>query len=204
MFVLTATAIALSGTLAPGPITVATLSAGARNRHAGILIGFGHVTIELFLLIILICGAGTFLHMSETRIAIGFIGGIVLLLMGIQLLMSLGKPDTAQPAPAQRHPFWTGIVLSGANPYFLIWWVTVGFTFITQGLEFGALALVLFVACHWISDLGWLELLSLAGFKGTEVMSKRNQKIVLIICALAMLGFGAKFIADAGRWTFGN
>jgi hypothetical protein len=45
----------------------------------------------------------------------------------------------------------------------------------------------------------WLEALSLASFKGTELLGDSVQKIVLIICGAMLLGFGCKFLYDAGR-----
>ena len=117
-----------------------------------------------------------------------------------------GSPTTGEPearrnanstASVQRHPLWIGIVLSGANPYFLLWWATVGLTLTSQAMEFGILALVLFAMLHWMCDLGWLEVLSLAGFKGSA-FGNRSQKLISVACAVMLLGFGVKFVFDAG------
>jgi len=52
-FLLSTVAISLSGVMAPGPITAATLAAGARGRHAGAMICLGHVVVELPLILLL-------------------------------------------------------------------------------------------------------------------------------------------------------
>ena len=91
-----------------------------------------------------------------------------LLLMGLQLLANLRKPGNGSAGSVDRHPFLIGVVLSGANPYFILWWATVGLTLTSQAMEFGFLALVLFALVHWLCDLGWLEVLSFAGFKGSH------------------------------------
>ncbi len=124
-FLVTAVAISLSGVMAPGPITAATLAAGTRSRHAGALIALGHLVIELPLILLLVAGIGKFLQSSGTRVGIGLAGGAFLLLMGGQLLLSLRASDSAPESSTQRHPFWSGIVLTGANPYFLPWRATV-------------------------------------------------------------------------------
>ena len=47
-------------------------------------------------------------------------------------------------------------------------------------------------------DVGWLAVLSWAGFKGTEVFGRRAQMVVSAVCATVLLGFGLKFLYDAG------
>jgi hypothetical protein len=61
------------------------------------------------------------------------------------------------------------------------------------------LAFGLFALTHWLCDLVWLEALSLASFKGSRLLGGRNQRVVLAVCALALLVFGAMFIHDAVR-----
>ena len=153
--------------------------------------------MELPLILLLAAGLGTFLESKGVRAGIGLVGGVLLLLMGVQLLASLRKSETGSTASVQRHPFWIGIVLSGANPYFILWWATVGLTLTSQAMEFGILALVLFAVLHWLCDLGWLEVLSFAGFKGSA-FGNRSQKVISVVCAAMLLGFGVKFVYDAG------
>lgn len=194
--IFTTVGISLSGVMAPGPITAATLAAGARSRHAGAWICAGHVLVELPLILLLAAGLGTFLESKQIRAGIGLVGGLLLLAMGLQLLVSLGKSDAGSTASAERRPLWIGVVLSGANPYFLLWWATVGLTLTSQAMEFGILALVLFAVLHWMCDLGWLEVLSFVGFKGSA-LGNRSQKVISLLCAAMLLGFGLKFVYDA-------
>ena len=197
-FTLTIVGISLSGVMAPGPITAATLAAGARNRHAGAWICAGHILVELPIIVLLAAGLGTFLESKGIRAGIGLVGGLLLLLMGLQLLASLRRPETDPTDSVQHHPFWVGIILSGANPYFVLWWATVGLTLTSQALDFSILALVLFALVHWMCDFGWLEVLSFAGFKGSQALGTRRQKAISLICAVMLLGFGVKFIYDEG------
>ncbi|MFO7901956.1 MAG: LysE family transporter [Planctomycetota bacterium] len=197
-FLVTAVTISLSGVMAPGPITAATLAAGTRARHAGALIALGHLVVELPLIVMLVAGVGKFFQSSGTRIGIGLAGGAFLLLMGIQLLFSLRRNEDAVEVAPQRHPFWSGVVLTAANPYFLVWWATVGLALTIQAMEFGLLVLGLFVLVHWLCDLSWLEVLSLMGFKGAEAFGQGSQKIVSAVCGALLIGFGLKFVWDAG------
>lgn len=201
-FIVTAAVISLSGVMAPGPITAATLAAGLRHRHAGALIGAGHVAVELPLILLVAGGVGVFLSSDGIRAAIGLVGGAVLVYMGVQLLRSLRGPAAEEAATAPRRHLWTGIVLTIANPYFILWWLTVGLSLTTQALEFGLVAVALFAAVHWMCDVGWLELLSYTGNKGSTFLAGRGQKAVTAVCGGALLLFGAKFVIDAAANGF--
>jgi threonine/homoserine/homoserine lactone efflux protein len=118
--------------------------------------------------------------------------------MAAQLLLSLRKCTTDAEAAVQRRPFVTGIVLTGANPYFLFWWATVGLALATQASEYGAAMLLTFGVVHWLCDLVWLEILSLGGFHGSKAFGVRSQKVISVICAVVLFGFGLKFLYEAG------
>lgn len=197
-FLVSTVAISLSGVMAPGPITAATLAAGARSRHAGALIALGHAVVEMPLIVLLAAGVGSVLTSTSAKVGIGLAGGAVLVLMAIQLFLGLGREQAGAAAPVRRHPFLTGVVLTGANPYFLVWWATVGLALATQAMEWGALALLVFGLVHWLCDLGWLEALSALGFKGSQAFGTRAQIVVSAVCAVVLLFFGAKFLYDAG------
>ncbi|MDY0167847.1 MAG: LysE family transporter [Thermoguttaceae bacterium] len=197
-FFITAIAISLSGVMAPGPITAATLASGTQHRHAGALVALGHAIVEVPFIALLVVGVAGFLESSAVRTGIAIAGGAVLLLMGLQLLLSLRKPTGDSEASVQRHPLMTGIVLTAANPYFLLWWATVGLALVTQALALGAFVLVLFVVVHWLCDLGWLEVLSAAGYKGSELYGRRAQLAISAVCGVLLVGFGVKLLYDAG------
>lgn len=197
-FLVTAVLISLSGVMAPGPMTAAVLAAATRYRHAGAWLAVGHAVVELPLVVLIAAGIGKLLELDGVRIGIGLVGGAFLLWMGGQLLVSSRDPGTDDDVSGQRHPFLTGIILSAANPYFLIWWATVGLALITQAARWGVLAFALFALVHWVCDLVWLETLSLAASKGTELLGRRSRQGLLIVCGLVLLGFGGKFLFDAG------
>lgn len=197
-FLLKAVGISLSGVLAPGPMTAATLAAGVRSPHAGALIALGHAAIEVPLMLLIVAGAGAVFQVPSVRLGIGLTGGVFLLLMGGQLLAAVRSSQAIENTDEGRHPFVTGIVLTAANPYFLIWWATVGLALATEAIQFSLLAFVAFAVLHWLCDLVWMELLSVASYKGTEVLGGRLQQVVLIVCGIMLLAFGAMFLKDAG------
>jgi len=197
-FILSGVGISLSGVLAPGPITAAALAAGTRSRHAGLLIALGHIAVELPSIVFLLLGLGTLLESPGVRASIGLAGGAFLLLMGFQLLLSLRSAQDDSKGPAQRRPFWTGALLTATSPYFWLWAATVGLTLTTQALDFGLAVLALLASLHWLCDLVWLEVLSQAGFKGSQRFGQRGQRFVWAVCAIMLFAFGMKFLYDAG------
>lgn len=198
-FILTIVGISLSGVMVPGPITAATLAAGTRNRHAGAWICAGHMLVELPLFLLVAAGLGTLLQASYIRTPVGLAGGGLLVLMGVQLLASLDRLEIDTKDSVERHPFWIGVVLSGGSPTFILWWATVGLTLTGRAMEFGVFALLLFALLHWLCDVGWLEVLSLAGFQGSRAFGPRSQKAIALVCGVALIGFGLNFLYEAGK-----
>jgi threonine/homoserine/homoserine lactone efflux protein len=197
-FLAMAVGISLSGVMAPGPMTTATIAAGAKNRHAGILLALGHAVIEFPLMLLIVAGMGALFESEKVKIGIGLTGGVFLVLLALSMLRDLKKNIHPSDKPNQKGPLATGIILTAGNPYFLLWWATIGLALATQAVQFGKLAFVLFALIHWLCDLIWLEALSWASFKGTELFGPRTQRLVLKICAIALFFFAGKFLIDAG------
>ncbi|MBC8378047.1 MAG: LysE family transporter [Planctomycetes bacterium] len=206
LFLLQTIIISLSGVMAPGAMTAATLAQGTRHRWAGTLISIGHGIVEIPLIFALMLGLHLFFKMDAVKIGIGIAGGIFLIWMGIGMLRQFRQPKTQQNAQLKSNSITTGILLSATNPYFLLWWATVGLNLALGAKNLGIWALVAFAIVHWLCDLIWLSILSFAAFytnKGTGLFSRHIEKGILIFCGIALLVFGFKFMVDALRlWFF--
>ncbi|UCE99705.1 MAG: LysE family transporter [Planctomycetota bacterium] len=198
LFLIQVLIISLSGAMAPGPVTTAAIAMGARSRYAGAFIALGHAIIEFPVMLLIILGMAKILQSPKTQIAIGLAGGTFLLLMAIQMITTLNAAKTQQDKTGKQKPILTGIILSAGNPYFLIWWATVGLTLATTAGNLGIWAFALFVIFHWLTDLIWLQALSWASFKGTKLLGQKSQQILLIACSIALLLFGLFFIYNSG------
>jgi len=195
--------ISCSGAMQPGPVTATAIAMGARSRYAGPLIAIGHGIIEFPLMVVIILGMGTYFKLPKVQIAIGLAGGVFLILMAAQALLNLRAKADAQPKALAGRPIMAGIILSATNPYFLLWWATVGMALATQATRWGLWAFALFALAHWSVDLVWLQILSWASFKGSSLLGPRLQQIVLLICSLALFAFGIFFIYTAGSGLIG-
>jgi len=196
--------ISLSGVMAPGPVTATAISMGARSRYAGMLIAVGHGIVEFPLMILIVLGMGRILKLPTAQIVIGLAGGAFLLLMAVQMFRSLrSAQEQEQQAKATKSaPLLAGIILSAGNPYFLLWWATVGLALATYATSMGVWAFVVFAIVHWLCDFIWLSALTWASFKGSVLLGPRSLHVVLLICAVALLFFGLFFIYKAVILSF--
>ncbi len=195
VFLFSVIVISMSGILMPGPITAFTVSKGSRNPWAGSLIAIGHVIVEIPLIALIYFGVGMLFQRTPIKVVIGILGGGVLLWMAIDMFRNYQRADILREDQGMNS-LVAGIVLSAGNPYFLVWWATVGASLILRSIEFGMIGLLLMVVIHWSCDLVWHQFLSWLSFQGGRFFGKRLQMAVFIICGLAMLYFGLYFITD--------
>jgi threonine/homoserine/homoserine lactone efflux protein len=197
-------AIAFSGAMMPGPVLTATIAESTRRGPvAGPLIVAGHAILESVLLVALMLGLSPVLAKDGVFIGISFVGGAVLLWMAsgmFRSLPSLTVPREGGGKGRGNRLVWTGIALSLSNPYWSIWWATIGLGAILQARRFGAAGVAAFFAGHILADLGWYSLVSVAVGKGRRFLSDRIYRRLVAVLAFLMLGFAAAFIvAGAGR-----
>lgn len=198
LFLVGVVGISLSGVMAPGPVTATTIVMGSRNRWAGELIAVGHGIVEFPLMVLIVVGMNRILESPAVRIVIGLAGGVFLLIMAVQILRSLRGLLEQQAKTVKGAPVMAGIVLTAGNPYFLVWWATIGLGLATRAGELGIWAFALFAAVHWLCDFLWLGALSWASFKGSALLGRRSLRVALITCAAALVVFGAIFMYGAG------
>ena len=186
----------------PGPVTATVITMGARNRYAGTLLAVGHGIIEFPLMVVIVLGVGRYFEMPKVQIAIGLAGGVFLILMGIQSLLSLKTGTDVETKSLSSRPGLAGIILSAGNPYFLLWWATVGLALATQATKWGIWAFALFALTHWSVDLIWLQILSWTSFKGSTLLGRHGLRVILMLCSAALFGFGLYFVYRAVNLLF--
>jgi len=193
LFLLSVAVISLTGVMLPGPMTAATVAKGYRDKNAGALIAVGHGVIELPLIAAIYLGVGPFLGLPAVVNGIYIAGGVALFYLGFRMFRTAGDaPEDVGGLPASS--VVTGIVVTGTNPAFYVWWVTLGAALIAGAARFGVIGIVLLGVVHWPCDLVWSEFLSMGTFKSRKWWTGKVQRIVFSVCALVLLGFGAWFV----------
>ena len=99
--------------------------------------------------------------------------------------------------------FAAGIVMSGLNPFFLVWWATVGSLLIMRFLDYGALGLGVFIIVHWGCDLVWLSFVSVLVYRTRTLWGPRIQEWIFIALGLALGGFGVWFVYSGAQIILG-
>jgi threonine/homoserine/homoserine lactone efflux protein len=196
-FLAGAAVISLSGVMAPGPLVAVTVGKGSDNPNAGALIAVGHGIVEFPLMIAIFFGFGYLFGLPYVKQAIGIAGGGLLLFMATGMFRGLRGGGEVAGASDSHSPVAAGVVLSAANPYFLIWWATIGATMAMRAAGFGAAGFIVFMVMHWLCDLGWSWFLSALSYRGGRFFGKAFQKAVFAVSGAALLFFGCMFIYDA-------
>lgn len=198
LFLSEAVFISLSGVLAPGPITAVIVGKGNQSPNAGALVAIGHGIVEIPLMVAVFFGVGSLLDSAITRMVIGVAGGFFIIWMGVGMLRNI-RQEAIEKREDTRSPIMAGVLFSIGNPYFLIWWVTVGAALIFRSLEFGILGFVALAVGHWLCDLLWDWFLSIISFKGGQFFGNKFQQAIFLISGVMLLFFGARLMVDAIR-----
>ncbi len=196
--------IAYSGAIMPGSVFTYTVDRSLRHGvKAGVLVSLGHALLELMLVILIIAGAGKYLAAESASITIGLIGGVVLVLLGLQMIkdvyldrVSLETGETHQKEKGGM--FLAGMVLSATNPYFLIWWAAVGLALIMSSYQaLGVLGIAIFYLGHVLGDISWYTFVAAMVSKTRHLLNLRIYKTVIVVLALCLVGFGASFFTGS-------
>jgi threonine/homoserine/homoserine lactone efflux protein len=187
--------IGLTGALAPGPTLVATINASiAGDWTTGLKVSLGHVIVELFLVILILLGLAT-VALPYT-LAIAGIGGIALIAFGVLTIAGSRKATMKIPSPqVVDNPYMAGLVTSAANPYFWIWWLSIGSAMVIAGLQGGLVLVGALMIGHWSADTVWLTLVSTGVSKGRTIVSDSTYRKINAFCGIFLILFGAYYLS---------
>lgn len=187
-FLLTVVLVSLSGVMAPGPLFAAAIAEGRKNVFSGFIISAGHAAVEVPLILALFL-FGMSIATESIKVMAGILGGIVLLYLAFIEYKNFGKEIKAK----KGRSFFTGVVMSSFNPYFLMWWFVVGFYLISQSIVFGIYGLLLFIVVHELCDFLWLGFVSATSNRTAYLWGKKAYKTLSIISISIFVTFGAYF-----------
>ncbi|MCE9617613.1 MAG: LysE family translocator [Nitrosarchaeum sp.] len=189
--------ISASGVMTPGPLFAANIAYGLQGGgKAGIKMAVGHTIVELPLVILLGVGVFSFEIFPEFRTWISILGAVTLFVFaGIQIKTTLQMKETT--FNLKHNAVLTGITLSALNPFFIIWWLSIGFKLISDAMLIWAFVgiIVVFLLHIWM-DFVWLYSVACLASKSSKILSNRNYKILMIGLSSMMIYFGISFITD--------
>ena len=190
--------VSVSGVMAPGPLFAANVSYGLKGGvKTGIKMAIGHTIVELPLVILLGIGVFSLEIFPEFRTIISILGAITLFVFAtLQIKTALRKEKTKISNPKQG-PLVAGILLSALNPFFIIWWLAIGFKLISDAMILWSFVgiLIMFVLHIWM-DFVWLGAVSFFASKSSGILSNRNYKVLMLGISGMLVYFGITFLIE--------
>ena len=195
-FAIMVIAISASGVMSPGPLFAANIVYGLKEgKVAGIKMAVGHTVVEFPLIILLGIGVLSLDIFPEYRIWITLIGAIGLFCFAALQIKSIFEKNFQKKLKPSRNSFMAGIFFTGLNPFFLIWWFTIGFKLITDSIQiWGIFGIIILFGFHIWMDYVWLFGIAGLASKAKDVLSNKNYKILIIGLSVVLIYFGIDFL----------
>jgi threonine/homoserine/homoserine lactone efflux protein len=213
--------ISVPGVLSPGPLFFANLIYGSKQGfYSGVKTASGHTIVELPLIIILalsIFGFSSFTLTKEGIRIIGLLGGIAIIFFSTYQISNIIKKrrdvggDGDKTKSSDNYffkisnkgkrfdgPFIIGLTFSALNPFFIVWWLTVGLKLISDSVYlFGILEgiLILFSLHIWM-DYAWLSVTAYLVSKGILILKERFYQYFLLSISFILASYGFYLIVE--------
>jgi len=202
--------VSVSGVLSPGPLFFANLVLSKNGGFwSGIKIAIGHTIVELPVVILYSIPLIIFTSQSVTFSIINFIsliGGISLIAFGILFVVKIiisknNKHNYLIDSSRIEKPVIAGMLFTGINPFFFLWWISVGIKLISDSIALLGYPIgiaFLFLVHVWM-DYAWLGLTSYFASRGISVLRSQYHKFIILILTIPLFYYGINFILTAIR-----
>jgi len=239
--------LGLGGAMSPGALLTYTIyqamKAGKKGYKPGLQISFGHVVIEVILIVFLLLGVAPWIQQEPILIGIGLIGGLLLVFFGGTILRDIAKnriktdflqgnlatspestsKDLKEPIIVKisldaedtplgsskrsfwtsifQHPFFAGMGFLMSNPYWWLWWATIGVTLlIDNDVSFSnGRTFLVFVVAKELGQILWYTGIAITIGFARQLMTRKIYLAILGICGLFMAGYGV-YLAISPFW----
>jgi threonine/homoserine/homoserine lactone efflux protein len=192
--------VAFSGAMMPGPLLTVTISESSRRGAiAGPLLIAGHSILEMALLLALLLGLGPFLKNDTFFLVVAFLGGVIMFWMAYGMFKSLPTLSISNTSEVKHknNLLVSGVLMSLANPYWIIWWATIGLGYVVHSQQFGIIGIGLFYIGHIAGDLIWYSAISVAVAKGKKLFTDKVYRILILVCGVFLVSFAVFLIISA-------
>ncbi len=194
--------IGFSGAVMPGPLLAVGIAETPKSGwQTGPVISIGHAIAEIFVVIVLFFAVEAIAANPFITNLIGIVGGAALILMGLMMAYDLYKKQIRYEAePMTEHSRTKlgakGITATLSNPYWFVWWMTVGLALLVKSQSFGLIGPIVFYFGHILSDFVWYTFVSVVLWNGRKLIMGRGLTVLLSTCAVFLLYLGVSFIID--------
>lgn len=187
-----------SGAMMPGPLLALVIGQVAAVGLSAVLwLITGHMLLELITVGLLIAGLRQVIARPKVRGAIGLVGGLALLYMGVDMVRA--APHLQLSLQQGAGIPWARLIVAGAvvclaNPYFTGWWATIGVGQMahleprTTG-EYAA-----FFVGHELADYTWYFAVGLLVVKAQQLLHGAWYNWLIGICGVAIVVVAVLFV----------
>lgn len=106
----------------------------------------------------------------------------------------LATPASSSVPRAALSVMASGAVASLSNPYWILWWATIGAGYVTQALASGWAGVGFFFGGHILSDVAWLGLVSTVIAAGSRFLSPAFYTWLVRVLAASLAGLAVYFV----------
>ena len=197
-FILKVIVISASGVLSPGPLTFSVVSLGLKQgKKVGFLASIGHLLAEFPLVILIALGVYEVLLQESFKRIIGLIGGVMIFVFGALQLRDAFRIKhlelTKEEKSMSSSPILVGFSFSMFNPFFIIWWISVGIVLIYNAIElFGFIGVIYMYLAHVWLDFVWYTFLAYLANMGRKYI--KNYGILLATFSVIIIILGLDMI----------
>ncbi len=212
-FFLLVVVVSASGALSPGPLFLATIDSAIRSgKYAGFVVALGHMVFEFPLVVAIGFGVWNFLGDPVIRAAIGLLGAFALMVFGATQIYSsvkdLSRKDGENPGQISLNThvkgsgffaaFLVGLTFTALNPYFLMWWFTIGLSLIAEAIRLSAVTgIFIMFAFHIWLDYAWLGFTGYATAVGSKLLKPHHLRLISLALAILIVLLGVFLLESA-------
>jgi threonine/homoserine/homoserine lactone efflux protein len=198
--------VGLSGAMSPGSYLTVTIARTMRKGPlSASLMLVGHAALEAVLLVGFAFGLDLFLKQPNVVTALSVIGGAVLLWMAWGLgrgawtgsiVSDLEHSEEAAVKESAAGPVAEGALVSLSNPYWTLWWATIGVKLASDALAIGPVGILAFFIGHELADIAWYGFVIFGVSRGRGLLSPRVYRVVMGVLAAFLVFLGARFLVS--------
>ncbi|MCH7946607.1 MAG: LysE family transporter [candidate division Zixibacteria bacterium] len=193
--------VGFSGAMMPGPLLVVGISETPRHGwRTGIIISVGHAIAEIGVVLVLVLGLAAFAKDELVTQVIAIVGGAALILMGLSMgrdilknSLSYDSIDSSQKG-SRRLLAGKGITATLSNPFWFVWWGTVGLSLLVDSQRLGTQGPIVFYFGHILSDFVWYTAVSIILWSGRKLFVGKVLKSMILACAVFLIYLGITFL----------
>ena len=193
--------VGFSGAMMPGPLLVVGISETPRHGwRTGIIISVGHAIAEIGVVLVLVLGLAAFAKDELVTQVIAIVGGAALILMGLSMgrdilknSLSYDSIDSSQKG-SRRLLAGKGITATLSNPFWFVWWGTVGLSLLVDSQRLGIEGPIVFYFGHILSDFVWYTAVSVILWSGRKLFVGKVLKSLILACAVFLIYLGITFL----------